>query len=452
MPRRLSLAAALGLAALSAAAQDADVHGRGARCVEGDCSNGFGTVMNALGHQYTGAWRNGGFIAGDYKVRWYAAPDKTYTVTMGGDGLPLRGTQVRGFPDALFNNGIYTGDYGRVFNPFTGQQMASLRSGRYQDPKGILYEGEFDYLPAKSVFGNSTAAGFFIFQGTRTDPLLDEVTQGLYISDETIAGADIRFSRARPDYIVKLRQDYQFSREQQAREQADEARSRETWGALLNIVVATAVTRAGAKHLAGGSDRSVFQALGRAMTGAESPEQALQGLAGQFQRQAGAHPALGGLLAGARDPQDVGRIAGQFAKEQTRTMSQREYAQVVAQALQKAAAPGATQAGPVHAAQARGERGAGTTATAPATTPAPARPAQKSRTPSGCMSYSTLIPPGQHVCFAQSLLQYRCSHYRGEEGLSFVQRLSLRSSLREKDLCYHVDPTNQRPPVNQLLE
>jgi hypothetical protein len=72
-------------------------------------------------------------------------------------------------------------------------------------------------------------------------------------------------------------------------------------------------------------------------------------------------------------------------------------------------------------------------------------------TPSGCMSHGTLIPPGKQVCFAQSMLQYACRAYGGKEGLEFVQKLTMRSSLDPNDGCDHIDRTNLKPPPEQLL-
>jgi hypothetical protein len=331
MQLRLS-AAALALAAVAAHAQSPEVHGAGAQCLAGDCNNGVGTVRNVLGQEYTGPWRGGRFVAAEYRVRWPAAPDRVTTLTTDGDGLIVRGTQVRGLAGGIFKPSTFSGSFARVWSPFTERPLASPASGRYEDSKGVIYEGEFDYVPALSVYGNTTVTGFFVFQGVRIDPLLDEVTQGLYISDETFAGDSIRFSRARPDYIAKLQQDYRFSREKDAQQKAEESRSREMWGPLLELALGVAASGRGSKLLGLGGDRTGFNLITRVMRGAESPENALQGLAGEFQRRAGLQPDLAKLVAGADNPRDLGKVAAQLVRDQVRKMTQKEYAELLARA------------------------------------------------------------------------------------------------------------------------
>jgi hypothetical protein len=65
-----------------------------------------------------------------------------------------------------------------------------------------------------------------------------------------------------------------------------------------------------------------------------------------------------------------------------------------------------------------------------------------------CMSHSTEIPLGKDVCFAASMRQYSCMKVRGNFGLDFVQRFSMKSSLKN---CYHVDHTNDKPATDNLL-
>lgn len=329
MQRRL-IAAVLALGTAAAQAQHPEVHGAGAQCLAGDCNNGVGTVRNVLGHEYTGPWRGGRFIAADYQVRWPAAPERVTTITTDADGLIVRGTQVRGLADGMYKPSTFSGSFARVWNPFTERPLATPASGRYEDSKGIVYEGEFDYVPALSVFGSRTVTGFFVFQGVRIDPLLDEVTQGLYISDETFAGDSIRFSRARPDYIAKLQQDYRFSQQKDAQQKAEESRSREMWGGLLELALGVAASGRAGKLLGTGGDRTGFNLLTRVMRGAESPENALQGLAGEFQRRAGLQPELAKLVAGAQGPGELRKVAAQLVRDQVRKMTQKEYAELLA--------------------------------------------------------------------------------------------------------------------------
>ena len=68
-----------------------------------------------------------------------------------------------------------------------------------------------------------------------------------------------------------------------------------------------------------------------------------------------------------------------------------------------------------------------------------------------CMSHSTEIPMGQSVCFSKSMRQYMCTREQGETGLKFVQKLSMRSSLNDRGICWHVDMFNDAPARDQQL-
>ena len=68
-----------------------------------------------------------------------------------------------------------------------------------------------------------------------------------------------------------------------------------------------------------------------------------------------------------------------------------------------------------------------------------------------CMSHSTDIPYHESVCFSSSMLQYTCVKRQGKMGLEFTQKLSMRSSLKEKSSCYHVDYANNKPARDQVV-
>jgi hypothetical protein len=90
--------------------------------------------------------------------------------------------------------------------------------------------------------------------------------------------------------------------------------------------------------------------------------------------------------------------------------------------------------------------------TAPPPTPvSPTRP-NKETLNDICMSHSSQIPYRMTVCYAESMRQYYCKKIRNEVGLGFIQTLSLRSSLKDKDSCFHVDYSNERPARENLLE
>jgi len=69
-----------------------------------------------------------------------------------------------------------------------------------------------------------------------------------------------------------------------------------------------------------------------------------------------------------------------------------------------------------------------------------------------CMSHSTDIPYHESVCFSSSMLQYTCVKQKGIMGLEFTQKLSMRSSLKDKSSCYHVDYYNNKPARVQLID
>lgn len=69
-----------------------------------------------------------------------------------------------------------------------------------------------------------------------------------------------------------------------------------------------------------------------------------------------------------------------------------------------------------------------------------------------CMSHSTQIPLRMSVCYAKSMRQYVCRKYRNDVGLGFVQKLILKSSLTDANLCTHVDYTNDLPARENLEE
>jgi hypothetical protein len=69
-----------------------------------------------------------------------------------------------------------------------------------------------------------------------------------------------------------------------------------------------------------------------------------------------------------------------------------------------------------------------------------------------CISYGATIPVGKTVCFAESLEQWRCEGWYGKSVFSKVQKITMKSQIREKSLCFHVDEANQRPIAELQLE
>jgi hypothetical protein len=69
-----------------------------------------------------------------------------------------------------------------------------------------------------------------------------------------------------------------------------------------------------------------------------------------------------------------------------------------------------------------------------------------------CVSFGHQIQLNQYVCYASSMEQYVCRKRRGQVGFDRVQKLSLRSSLTDKNQCDHVDRSNNKPTVESLLD
>lgn len=265
--------------------QDSVQHGRYASCESGNCDNGRGTmVYHVYNNRVTGEWRDGRYVDGAYDVTYGQMPFKTFKVVYGSDGMPREGTLVRG-------NGVFMGTFSRVVETFSteGSELLPLfqretvvfRSGRYVDPRGYVYEGEFDYIPLLRTidtpqFGTTKIAqGVFVFLGVRIDEALDEVKRGLFVSNETGPGEQVFFSQASPSYLAKLREELVASRARDGAERAEEARSsREAFNTILGVVGVVATVAVLNKVMSSGSDRAALNSLNQTMSGNETPTQA----------------------------------------------------------------------------------------------------------------------------------------------------------------------------------
>jgi len=185
-----------------------------AQCISGNCNNGFGTARWFDGYEFTGNWRNGNSVAGHYDVRGPCKKEKTFSVTIGSDGYISEGTFVRCSGFLLDGGGPseFTGTFVTRYNPFTHKNFNTYKTGVYTDARGIIWKGNFDYIPIRKIvdtgwyaYGKvSMPLGRFIFVGDKIDPELNETTHGLYITEPVEPAVSMWLTRARPDYLDKL--------------------------------------------------------------------------------------------------------------------------------------------------------------------------------------------------------------------------------------------------------
>ncbi len=158
------------------------------------------------------------------------------------------GRFVRGnAADTLRGQSRYEGRFTHVEHPCTKERLVVYTSGRYTTAVGVEFDGEFEFLPVRDKFAGQSL-GVYVFVGARIDRELDEVRQGLFISDEVGPSQNIPFSRARPDYLARLQSDFMAqvaaeASEKAAQQAADESR-RAALGMLVDVVSGVANVRA----------------------------------------------------------------------------------------------------------------------------------------------------------------------------------------------------------------
>lgn len=286
--------------------QAAPARQRGGTCVSGNCANGEGSVRFGFA-TYTGTWIKSDFTAGTYSVVYTAYPEQTFELTLDATGYPVKGTVPRGSKgDVLRDPSLYTGSFAKTWNPFDRTHVPRYAQGRYTDARGVVHEGEFDFVPG--IVGSGTlAGGYYIFQGVRIDEDADEVTSGLYISDWTTH--DVRageypsylpviFHRARPDYIAKLqddlRNDLQRVNAEEAAKLARERESRESWNTLFSTALGVAAVVGVAKiaSRSSGASTGTVNALSDTLASKQSAPAANQKMVGELRERAKTDPVL----------------------------------------------------------------------------------------------------------------------------------------------------------------
>ena len=259
-------------------------------CIAGNCSNGHGTARTWDGTELTGPFSGGAFADATYDVRYKGLPGQTFKLTYSAAlQQPVEGTMIRGSEsDKLYGHSQYEGKFTSVFSPFANTHLAAFSSGRYTSNQGVIYEGEFEYIPAR-LYTTNAVYGVYIFLGTRIDKESDEVRHGLFISDAFAPGMNITLRRARPDYIETLRSEYQLQASAAASDRASSENSRAAFGMFMDVLGGMASMKAlnnGAYSGAmGGSTRNALGLLRGAMTGQAGTESALNGVLGQLQGQ-----------------------------------------------------------------------------------------------------------------------------------------------------------------------
>ncbi|CAL62947.2 Hypothetical protein HEAR2833 [Herminiimonas arsenicoxydans] len=240
-------------------------------CISGNCENGTGTRRYDNYAEYTGRWVDGKMVAGRYDIRWACQPEVKHPLTLDAQGNAVSGTMIRSCRNPM-NGKIgrvnsFTGTFDKVYNPFTKEQINTYKSGKYIDGNGIVWEGEFDYIPVRQVhdmigYGKTDLRyGSFVFIGAKIDEKLNEVVRGLYITEPVRPEQELRFIRARPDYLAKLRADFVDSRQQTANERAEEARSNREFFNTITAVAAGTVVLYGTARLADKANRNTMDTL-----------------------------------------------------------------------------------------------------------------------------------------------------------------------------------------------
>jgi hypothetical protein len=193
-------------------------------CESGDCVNGGGQVrQNLTGVRYQGPWSGGHSVPGQiYQITHPAAPEHVYRATFGPDGLQDAGDLVFGAASA-HSVAVFSGSYAHIDHPFAGRKIAVPKRGRLDTGLGFVYQGRFEFLPAKTSMGN-VFYGTYIFFGTLTDTEENTKETGLYLTDAQSLGSIPRFQKANAGFLAKLQARYRQDTAQARPAQDDSAR------------------------------------------------------------------------------------------------------------------------------------------------------------------------------------------------------------------------------------
>lgn len=324
--------ASLGLAAMTVPAQAIDIMypWPAFQCIAGSCTDGNGTVRIPDRTEYTALWTRGQLTGGTtFRVRSPLDPGRVETFAVNSEGTELRGTELRGNTIGGAE-GEFSGIFAEVANPFIEGKTYAYRTGRYTDrTSGYIYDGTFSFIPARN---GSLSGGYYVFQGARIDETNNEVLAGLFVTgfDHSSTHYPLKFTRARPDYLVKLKQEFAKSlalladekrmtaeanrlREAEAAESARQ--SSESMASVLGVIggVIALGTQRGNNSLFTLQDSS-FSTLTNGLLGQQSSGDVLNDVLSQVIRQAGNDPALARVLGDTSDMAKLIETLGSLGK------------------------------------------------------------------------------------------------------------------------------------------
>jgi hypothetical protein len=212
-------------------------------CDVGDCVNGGGRARETLtGTVYEGPWSGGNTIPGQvYRVTHPAAPDRSFKATFGPDGLQDGGDMVFGGVSQR-SLAVFSGTYAHIDHP-SGKKVAVMKRGRLDNGLGFVYQGRFEFLPAKASIGH-VMFGTYIFFGSVIDTEENTKETGLYVTDAQLFGSAPHFQKANPAFLANLQSRY---REEMGGGRGGSPDSAERMGKHLAIVdkIATGISKPG---------------------------------------------------------------------------------------------------------------------------------------------------------------------------------------------------------------
>jgi hypothetical protein len=252
-------------------------------CKQGDCMNGPGVVWDALlGVRMQGNWAGGHTIPGaTYTVTVPIAPNKQFKQVYGQDGMLDSGDQPRSIGGFNGVVPVFRGSYGRITHAFLRQPVAVIKQGVYDSDIGIEYRGRFEYLAAKSGMQTGWGSGFYIFYGDKIDIEENEKETGLFISDETMGGAAVRFVKADPSYLAVMQKKYQQDM-QIAQGEFKQQESENGWRTALAIIGKVAFTMAAGNTGLGGNGNGLSGNLATNLLGGKGGAGAGNNVAGDI--------------------------------------------------------------------------------------------------------------------------------------------------------------------------
>jgi hypothetical protein len=236
MRRPLACLAALLLAAAPARA----LHGGDERlfkCERGDCQNGQGGARSYLTSVlFEGSWRGGHTVPGEsYRLSHPVKPGSHWKAVYADNGLQDSG-------DMLFGLGlrgralpVFSGSFAHVEHPFARMRVAVPRRGQLDDGNGYLYQGRFEYLPARNTMNSNLVEGTYIFFGTVVDTEENRRETGLWVSNVQPNGLAPMFHKADPGFLMAMQRRHQKDLQIADVEFAERA-ERQRWMDALAVV------------------------------------------------------------------------------------------------------------------------------------------------------------------------------------------------------------------------